>query len=210
MRPPLNGFNGVARYYDTLKNMVFGKAIHESQISFLTAVPSGAKVLILGGGSGEILPVLSKMNPAADIWFVEASSEMLRLAARRVYAKAGGRVRFIHGTENDLPAEVVFDAVITHFFLDLFPDQKLMRLCMGIRKRLHPGGLWLVSDFVEGRQTWQRILLWLMYRFFSLTSRVEAGRLPDWMGHLQANGMEEVSSRVFYRGFIHSGLYKKS
>ena len=209
MKSGLNGFNRIARHYDRLKRLVFGRAIYQSQIFFLSSVPNGGKVLFPGGGTGEILPLLKEQNDGIEIWFIEASSEMLRMAMKRLPPESGGKIRFVHGTESDLPEGVWFDAVITNFFLDLFPDSKVTRICAQLAARLRPGGVWVASDFVDGKKAWQRILLALMYRFFQRTSHVEARQLPVWGDALQEAGMEEISSAFFYRGFIKSVLYRK-
>lgn len=208
MKSTLNGFNRLASYYDRLKTMVFGQTIHDSQQWFLKSIPPGANVLILGGGSGEILPPLRRMNPDAVISFVDASSSMLGMAKKRIPEEDKQKLRFIHGTENDLDEGAAFDAIVTHFFLDLFPDHKLENLCNHLGERLRPGGLWVVSDFVDGGAR-DRAVLWLMYRFFRFTCGIEADRLPDWEGHLTASGLVEVSSKFFCKKFIKSGLYRK-
>ena len=209
MKSGLDGFNAIARQYDFLKQLVFGKAIYQSQISFLTSIPNGCKILVIGGGSGEILPVLAESCPEAEIWFIDASSEMLRIAGRRLSDTSPAKVRFIHGTEQDLPDNILFNVVITNFFLDLFSDAKVRGLCTLISSKLSADGMWLVSDFVDGKKIWQRFLLWTMYRFFALACHVEARRLPAWSDHIQWAGMEEISSRLFFGGFIRSVLYKK-
>jgi tRNA (cmo5U34)-methyltransferase len=209
MSAGLDGFNAIARQYDFLKQLAFGRSIYRSQVSFLAWIPGGGKVLIIGGGSGAILPVMAAANPDADVWFIEASSEMLRIARKRLPAIYAKKVRFIHGTETDLPDGVLFDAVITNFFLDLFPDPKVQELCTLMTSRLKGNGLWLVSDFIDGKKIWQRFLLWVMYRFFSLTCDVEAGKLPAWDRHIKTTGMQEISSRSFFRGFIRSVLYQR-
>jgi tRNA (cmo5U34)-methyltransferase len=208
MRSQGNGFDRIAPYYDKLKDLVFGKAIHQSQVCFLDHILPGARILIIGGGSGEMLSLLNKINPLCRIWYVEASSAMLSLAARRV-ATAQHRITFIHGTEGSVPAGVEFDAIITHFFLDVFTAPKSEAVCRLLSASLSRQGIWLVSDFVCNRVILHRILLWLMYAFFRATCKIEARKLPDWQHHLRSAGMNEKYGRFFYRGFIRSSLYAK-
>ncbi len=80
------------------------------------------RLLILGGGSGWILESINALSFDGEVWYIEASSEMIRLASKR---QLDFKVHFIHGTEENIPQEVVFDAVITNFYLDLFPDERL-------------------------------------------------------------------------------------
>jgi len=209
MNSALNSFNRIARYYDRLKRIVFGDSIFKSQIHFLGSVPPGCTVLILGGGSGEMLPALLDINPHCRIWFVEASSQMLRMAIDRLPEESANRVLFVHGTEASLPRDTLFEAVITNFFLDLFPDRRVDEVCYLISHRLGRNGMWLVSDFVSGKKVWQRILLWTMYRFFALTCGIAARRLPSWQFSLRREGMQEIAAQLFYDGFIKSVLYRK-
>ncbi|MEX2230946.1 MAG: methyltransferase [Cyclobacteriaceae bacterium] len=211
MSAGLGRFNRIAPYYDFLKQMVFGRAIADSQVAFLGKIPKGSKLLIIGGGSGEILPVLKKVvvSPGSTIWYLEASSEMITLAAKRLPLHSRENINFIHGTENSLPDNVVFDAVLTNFFLDLFPYDRGLEICRKIYRRINPGGLWLVSDFVSEGKWWQRALLWIMYRFFAITCKIEATALPAWEDQLLAVGLKEEINKSFYRGFIKSALYKK-
>ena len=93
-----DGFDRIAPYYDALKRLVFGNAIHRSQAHFLQRLPQGCRLLIIGGGSGEVLSLLQNVNPLCRIWYVEASSKMLSLASSRVLPEAKHLVNFIHGT----------------------------------------------------------------------------------------------------------------
>lgn len=208
MDSALNRFNRIARHYDGLKRFVFRGAIYESQIRFLSSVPLGGNVLILGGGTGEILPLLQQINPECRIWFIDASSQMLKMAFARCMKTSLNRVHFIHGTENDLPEDVVFQAVITNFFLDLFPDDKGTEICSRIFRRVGGEAVWLASDFVAGRNRWQTVFLWAMYRFFRAVCGIEARKLPAWQCQLRGLGMMEMASEVYYRGFMKSVLYK--
>jgi ubiquinone/menaquinone biosynthesis C-methylase UbiE len=209
MKSELNRFNWLSRHYDLLTRLVFGKAIYDSQVHFLSLIRPGAHVLILGGGSGELLRPLSSKNPHCKVWYVEASSGMLVLATEKTGEKFRKNVQFIHGTEESIPEGVMFDAIITNFFLDLYPVNTLLVLCHQIVPKLHDGGLWLVSDFVDGGKWWQRIMLWLMYRFFVLACKIEATRLPAWNDLLRISGLRQRGVKLFFGGFIKSAVYTR-
>lgn len=211
MRSQLNRFNWLARHYDVLSRLVFGKAILQSQLHFLQTalLRQHGKILIIGGGSGEILEEVWKANPTCCIWYVEASSEMLKLAAGKVRREYQLKINFIHGTEDNIPEEMLFDVVIANFVLDLFPDMKVTDLCHDLSARLHPSGLMLVSDFVDGGKWWQSPMLWAMYGFFRVMCKVEATSLPRWEAHLRFAGMYEQDVKYFFGGFIKSAVYRK-
>lgn len=207
MSAALNTFDRIASLYDLLARIVFGGAIHRSQLHFLGAVGPGASVLILGGGSGALLRDLLTVNPTCRVCYIEASSAMLDLAARKVSDQFRGNVSFIHGTEDSVPGGTVFDAIITNFFLDLFNEEALAALGKKLDVRLRGDGLWLVSDFVDGKKRWQRLMLWIMYRFFAFTCNIGTSSLPAWEKQLEAAGMKEKAFATFFDGFIKSAVY---
>lgn len=200
------GFDRIAPYYDLLARIVFGKSIRRCQIEYLDIIPAEANVLILGGGTGWLLAELLKENPTCRVWYVEASIIMLEKAKRR--NEELSRVSFIHGTERDINqiAGVRFDAVFTNFYLDLFTSGSLDAALMNIKRAIRPGGKLLVSEFVE-RKRWQRLLLFVMYRFFRWTCSIEASRLPDWQNALRRNDFKERETKAFFYGFIKSSWY---
>src|SRR5690349_4539104 len=148
-----DGFDKIASIYDGLARLVFGNAIRQAQNYFLNDVPSGAKILVLGGGSGWLLSQLLTSKPQCDIWYIEASEKMLELS--KVKAKQSSRVHFIHGTEDSVPRSIQFDVVITNFYLDLFTETSLERVIDKIRNTMRSQAIWLVSDFINNNKWWQ-------------------------------------------------------
>jgi ubiquinone/menaquinone biosynthesis C-methylase UbiE len=208
MSSRLDTFNRVAPYYASLKRFVFGSAVDESQAAFLSKLPPG-RILILGGGSGELLQSVFRHSPDCEIWYVEASSVMLARAVDNVPSDKRAFVHFIHGTEDALPRDARFDALITNFFLDLFPEEVVLGIARKLSTHLTKSGVWLVSDFVDQGKAWQRVLLWTMYRFFVATCGIDARKLPAWQTQIHTSGFEETESASFYNGFIKSAVFIK-
>ena len=202
----LNGFDRIAPFYDSLQRMVFGRALVESQRAFLDAIPDDSNVLILGGGSGELMKRLLELKGGCHLWYVEASAKMLAMARERM---EGHHVHFIHGTEASIPADVLFDAAITGFFLDVFPDDKVALVARTMDRHLRRSAVWLITDFLATGKWWQRVLLWTMYKFFIITSGIEARRLPNWEKLVAENGFAQMRSKSFFHGFIKSSVWTK-
>lgn len=209
MSTHLDRFNWLARHYDFLSGIIFGKTLHQSQVCFLSSIPADCAILIIGGGTGEMLKELLMVNPTCRVWYVEASGQMVSLAREKISKDDHNRVWFIHGTEVSLPDGIFFDVVITNFFLDLFTDARVLHICKTLWQKLNNDGLWLISDFVDEGKWWHRFLLWSMYRFFALTCDIEGSRLPPWEKQLAATGLTEMKFEFFYGMFIKSSVYKK-
>lgn len=192
-------FDSVAWFYDPLTQLVFGNRLKKSQIRFLATIPPGSTVLILGGGTGWILDELFAHTPDCRVYYVESSRAMLERA--RAHGK-GFKVAFKSGSWEQLP-DIDFDAVITHYFLDLFSDRTLEQVSAAVNARLKQDGTWLVTDFVCST-TWHRVMLWVMYRFFRVTCGIDALQLPDWEGRLGRLGYVPKEYEYFYGGFMKS------
>jgi tRNA (cmo5U34)-methyltransferase len=207
MSTPLNQFDRIAIWYDRLAKLVFGKAIRSAQICFLHRLPHQGNVLILGGGTGWILDEIYSLRSELQVWYIEASGEMINLARKK---NRVSRVYFIHGTENDIPANIKHDVIITNFYLDLFTEQDLDKIITRIVSSMNPEAIWLASDFYSEGKWWQKKMLALMYRFFKLTCKIKASALPNWTGILLRNGLRLIIEEKFYSGFIKSVFYRKS
>src|SRR5262245_56174420 len=130
MKRAQNNFDFIAKVYEHLARMIFGNELIKAQCHLLTKIPPNARVLILGGGTGEILDKLVQQNPGCRIWYIDASIEMLEAAKKR--ASVTENVLFIHGTQDAIPEGQQFDAVITNFYLDLFNGDSLTRVIQTI------------------------------------------------------------------------------
>jgi len=204
----VNDFNRIASVYDALASVVFGKNLIKAQHHFLQVIPDDATVLIVGGGSGELLQTLLQQRPGCQVVYVDASERMVELARQRVQNSA--QVTFLCGTENvDMPWRA-FTVVITNFYLDLFTQQSMQKIITRLRSLLVPGALWLVTDFVTPTKLWQKILLKSMYLFFRITSNIEASRISDWQEMLGNAGLSCQQTKAFYHGMIKSAVFRKT
>ena len=201
-----NGFDRVASRYDALAEMVFGKSMQESQFFYLARIPAGAKVMILGGGTGWLAKRLLQMNPSCSIVYLEASAEMISQSRRRMNDDDLRRIQFVHSSE--IVRGETFDVVITNFFLDLFQPSSLNNVVLKIKSSINQDGLWIITDFVDEGKWWQKFLLKTMYVFFRITSGIEAASLPPWENIVRQNGIITLESKGFYKGFIRSSVAK--
>ena len=197
-------FDAVAPFYDYLVRLVFGQRLQRAQAAFLDQVPNGASVLIVGGGTGQILSPLLTRNPAGRVLYLESSARMLARAGERMVSQLRpGTVEFRLGNETALRTDETFDVLLTPFVLDLFTEDTLRTgLIPRLNSALRPGGLWLVTDFVPTRVGWQRTLLWTMIRFFRLTAGIETRQLADWPRLLTEAGLMLRERRTFVGGLV--------
>jgi len=200
------GFDWIAKYYDPLAMLVFGKSLRMAQTCFLDRVPPASKVLVLGGGTGWWLNEFLEHKPTSKIVYIDESSEMIRLAKKST--NNDSRIVFVQGTQDSIPRQTEFDVVILFCFLDIFSDEQLPELLGRVRGTMNSNGLWLVADFIK-KGWWHSLLLVIMYRFFKRVTGLRNQKLPDWQKALQQVPLRIIDERSFFGQFIKSCSYQQ-
>lgn len=203
-------FNSVARPYDFISRLVFRDALVRAQVSLLSQILPGSRILIVGGGTGWILEEISKIHATGlEIIYVESSSKMIELSKKRICKN--NTVSFIAEPVENYQTKNYFDVIITPFFFDLFKKDKIEILFSGLNDKLKKDGFWFYTDFIPNKyqfKIWQKVLLKTMYLFFGLLSKVEASELVD-MDFYFAEKYSKISEGWFYGKFVRSMTYKK-
>lgn len=205
--PSAKGYNRIARYYDDLAGLVFGKGIFDSQYYYFKFIPQGSKVLILGGGTGWVLVELLKVSPTSEIWYIDSSIQMIQLASNKVGDTH--QVHFINGTEVEIPAQINFDVVVTNFFLDGFSENELPHLMSTIERNLNSNSIWLAADFIHSNKLQHKFILWIMHLFFRHVANHPNQYLMDWEGALCNGSWRVERNQLFCSGQIKSVLLKQ-
>lgn len=211
---PLTGFDRVAWCYDALSALVFGPALKRAQRAALDGLPPGAPhVLILGGGTGWVLPAVLRRRPQATVLYLEASPKMLARARARLareHPQATAQIEFRHGTQAALGPAERFDALITFFVLDCIAEPDLPGALAQLRAAQRPGAPWLLADFRPARRGWRKALLTLMYVFFRLSTGLRARELPDLRAALARLGLRPVQQTRFYAGAVEAVIFSET
>ena len=157
--------------------------------------------LIIGGGSGEIIPGVVNICKG-KIDYVEKSEKMTEMARRRAGSE---RVTFHIGDIQDFELEQ-YDLIITSFVLDVFNKEDLDKQIRLLSNCLNQDGRWVYVDFQKSGKVRHRFLLWLMLWFFKVTVGLQAKRLYDHIQRIRNTGLsveyEESRLNGFVRGLI--------
>lgn len=179
------GFDRLAGVYDVMAWLVYGTALRKAQACMLPLLPREAQVLVVGGGAGWFLEQLLRVAHPRHVRYVELSPRMMYLARARIERNCPhflDRVEFVQGSVEDVDAEGEYDVVVTHCLLDMFEGSQLQGIVQRLSASLRAGGGWYFSDFRHVPRWPMRwvsgALIWAMYRFFRLTCKIPARRLP--------------------------------
>lgn len=203
-------YDNVAPYYNMLSRLIYGDAILQAERFLVNAISANSFILIVGGGTGQILEEISKKYESGlQITYVDISAKMIELSKKRVIGN--NRVNFINQAIADVAFNHRFDVVITSFFFDNFSACTAKLIFDKIHTLLKPEALWLFSDFQlsEKNSLWQKLLLNSMYFFFRFLCGIEASHLPDTDFLFQKYKYQCIFKQTFYKKFIYSSIYLK-
>jgi len=201
-------YNNSAWFYDQLSRLVYGRTLIKAQVYLLQYVPQNAGVLIVGGGTGEILEELTKIHPAGlQITYVEIAENMMARSKKR--NTGNNQVVFINDAVENISLTGGFDVVITPFLFDNFKEPTALKMFNHIHQLIEPSGTWLYTDFQLTGKWWQSVLLRTMQLFFKLICGVESSKLPDMTGRFRESGYGIMEEKTFWGEFVVSRAYRK-
>ena len=194
----MKSYDNLARWYLWLERAAFGNLLTRVRDDVLNRLlddlQRGQRVLILGEGDGRFLQNFSlQAQVACQVDCVDKSRAMLARARARLQPSEQLELTFIQAdVTQGIPTNGQYDAVVSIFFLDNFTAETLEQLSYDLSQRLQPGGRWYLADFRAGSRHWHwhwrnRLWLWLMYRFFRVTTDIEARSLVDPTSWLEAH-----------------------
>lgn len=203
-------YDSIAPYYDTLARLVFGNTQLDAEAYYSRGIPNGSRVLIVGGGTGRLLPLLDALDTSElAIVYVEQSAKMLAIAQRRTTKHI--KVEFVQKSVQEYAANRQFDYIITSFFFDNFSDSTIASLLAHLAKMLKENGKWIQTDFQIPQQfPWSWLAKGLekcMYTFFQVTSGVQRSHFPDPRLMFMDNSLRLLEECFFYKGMICTALY---
>ena len=204
--PKQDPYSVLAKFYDTLADLVFDGSLYKAQTFYLNNISKGSRVLVLGGGTGRWLSERIIREGLHSIQFVDSSRAMIRRA--REYAK-GLDIEMTDSSFENFSTVEKFDAVVAFCFLDLFDDHVLPGIVEKMKSLTRSQTVWLIVDFEEKRW-WQRALLRVMYFFFSFTTGLRTKQLPRWRATLLNAGLHPVYQRTYGCDFICTSVWKST
>jgi SAM-dependent methyltransferase len=208
--------DGIARYYESLEHLSFGKALEKRRFAFLAEASDSRRALLCGGGDGRFLARLLCENTRVEVDFVDLSPKMIELARRRVAGMGATferRVRFHTGDIRGCKLQTGnYDLIATHFFLDCFQEQELAEAVDYLAGCGTAGGKWILSEFREADgiagRAWTRAVIRSLYLGFRVCTGLRVRRLPNYEAALTARGYQLRCEQVTFGGLLGSSLWQ--
>jgi cyclopropane fatty-acyl-phospholipid synthase-like methyltransferase len=207
-------FGHLAHVYAFLEYTAFGRELERARFCFLPHLRECRDILLIGEGDGRCLARLVEIAPNARLHCVDASPGMLQHAAARLRPADRERVTFTCADARAWrPTAQGYDAVVTAFFLDCLPPEKVAELVARLQPALRSGARWLFADFVLPKSRLARgraqLWLWMMYFFFRWQTGLAVNKLPPSEQILQDAGWRAGARRDFHGVFVRAVLFNQ-
>ena len=185
-------FDRLARCYGVLEAITAGGKMQKCRVAFLDDIPVPRKVLLAGEGHGRFLWECVRRYPDSRIVVVDSSAGMLQVAKSKLTGLEAphDRVEFVHADVLQWKSPVgEFDLIVTHFFLDCFPEKTLADVVARLGELATPHAHWLLADFQIASTRWARlrcrVIVGLLYGFFRVVCGLKANSLVSPDGDLK-------------------------
>lgn len=209
-------FDILARHYRWMELLLAGDKLQRARLAFLDSIAGVGSVLLVGEGHGRFLAECVQRLPGAKITVLDASVKMLKEAEARLKdARAeSGRVQFVHANILDwIPPNERFDAVVTQFFLDCFPEEQLAGVVRKLAASASQRSTWLLADFQIPSRGAARLRAQAihasMYLFFRFVTRLPARRWIDPDHLLRENGFGLRRRETSEWGLLRSDFWQR-
>lgn len=202
-----SNFNFIAPFYNFLQRLIFGNHLQKAQSFFLNEIKPSSTVLIIGGGSGEIISSIFQVSIPEKVVFVEQSSKMIELAKPKV---KNNKVEFVCSDILDWDNDEKFDVIVLPFILDCFSTDMVVQVLQKMKLNLREKGSILFTDFVvkPRKFSFSKFLIFAMYFFFKVTAKLKVSELPDFDLAFQMAGFKLVKKNSFVRGTLEAKVYR--
>jgi S-adenosylmethionine-diacylgycerolhomoserine-N-methlytransferase len=166
---------------------------------------AGGRICEIGCGTGRNLMALARRYPAAEIFGIDASNEMLKTSQARI-ARAGlaRRIRLRHCLAEELDPGVTFglsepfNAIVFSYTLSMIPDWD--RAIDRAVEALKPAGVLAVVDFSEQRAL-PALFRNLLQRWLALFDVTPRAALPEYLRALAEREHGSLALEPLYRDY---------
>ncbi len=189
----------VGPIYDAISSVYGGQAIHNSKKAMIEShVKPGDKVLIAGAGHGK--DAIRACELGAEVTVVELSPTMVS-ALQNKLDKQGLTARVVQGDIMEFDEFYEFDMVVANFFLNVFPEEFMLKLSDHLIDLVKPDGAFVVGDFIQiGGNPLLRLIQLVNWYFAAILFFFISGNavhaVYDYKGIMEARGLEIKGEQV--------------
>ena len=199
----MTNYNRVTWIYELLGRIVFGNKLKLANRAFLNKISIDSKILVVGGGNGKIIEYLNDLGYSIAVDYVELSPRMMYLARKQKNDRLS--VRYFNSPIEDFKGSD-YNFIITNFFFDQFNPLRSKIILGSLKTMLARDGFLILNDFNYSENRGDRLLIFIMIKFFKFSTGIEVNELPLYSKILNDCGFINNDSFQISRN-IRASLY---
>lgn len=199
----MTNYNRVTWIYELLGRIVFGNKLKLANRAFLNKISIDSKVLVVGGGNGKIIEYLNDLGYSIAVDYVELSPRMMYLSRKQRNDRLS--VRYFNSPIEDFKGSD-YNFIITNFFFDQFKPLRSKIILGSLKTMLTRDGFLILNDFNYSENRGDRLLIFIMIKFFKFSTGIEVNELPLYSKILNDCGFINNDSFQISRN-IRASLY---
>lgn len=205
-----NTYNRITPIYTFLSKLVFGNGLLQIQLKLIEHLPQKGNLLILGGGTGEILPYIFIKSPNLEISYLEASSKMIEKAKYNSPLKQ--KITFYHKSKME-GLSIPFDLVYAAFFFDLFPAKEIAEKLKKLQEICKPKHVLYVADFQLNRDVKYLMIRSIQIKasilFFRIMTKHKLKTLPPLFLQISKSSYKQKNTSTLRGNFLCAQVFER-
>ena len=178
-------FDRIAKYYDLLEILAFGKILSATRLYLLTKTCNLNDILLIGEGTGCFLKNLVRCYPKSSITILDSSNRMIDIMRGYIQISKIQNITILQEDYFNHIPRTKYDLIYTNFFLDCYKQNDVLKLVDKIKSMLNKSGEWNDVDFTtpHGRNSmnynYNKFILKVLYKFFRLICKIESASIKN-------------------------------
>lgn len=178
-------FDRIAKYYNLLEILAFGKILYGIRLHLLTRTNSPNNILLIGEGTGHFLKYIVSCYPKSSITILDSSNRMIDIIRRYNQTSIVQNITILKQDYLKYIPRTKYDLIYTNFFLDCFKPTDVLEIVVKIKLMLNETGAWKDVDFTTPHKKnffnhyYNKLILKVLYKSFRLFCKIESVSIND-------------------------------
>ena len=196
--------------YDFLASLYSARQIDQCKTAMHGMIKPGMKVLFAGVGHG--IDAIKAAELGAEVTVVDLSDTMMKKFKRLIRGKSFPReIRQVHGDILNVDEAGRYDMVFANFFLNVFPEELMIRILAHLTGLAKRKGFVVVGDFsLPAGNPFRKLVQVIYWRIADLLFWLTAGNalhpVYDYAGEMKKLGLK-IKTIKYYRFLFDDRYY---
>lgn len=187
--------------YDLLSTVYSGNQIHKCKTAMNADLKADEKILFAGVGHGR--DAIDAAEKGAQVTVVDLSATMLKNVEKNLKGKTFKHpIRLVHSDIFEFNETEQYDQVVANFFLNVFPEEFMVKVMGHLSTLIKPEGAFVIGDFIHPKgniftKAFQNAYWYIAVFTFTVFAKNAFHKIYNYPQHLENLGFSVQKSQAF-------------